>query len=78
MPACKCARCKGSLIKDRMHDLPRKIHEFFCLNCGERFWMEAIHHVTDPEPPGQESRPARLEPAAAAWAAPPKLLPARN
>ena len=23
-----------------MHDLPRKIMEFFCINCGERFWQE--------------------------------------
>lgn len=78
MPACKCARCKGSLIKDRMYDLPRKIHEFFCLNCGERFWMEAIHHVSDPGPPGPDIRAESHSPAAAAWVAPPHLVPARN
>jgi hypothetical protein len=28
------------MVRDRMHDLPRKIQEFFCINCGERFWQE--------------------------------------
>ncbi|MBI3928593.1 MAG: hypothetical protein HY319_23845 [Armatimonadetes bacterium] len=23
-----------------MYDLPRRIHEYTCINCGERFWME--------------------------------------
>jgi hypothetical protein len=28
------------MVRDRMHDLPRKIQEFACINCGERFWLE--------------------------------------
>lgn len=35
-----CARCEGRLLRERMYDLPRKIQEYFCLNCGERFWMQ--------------------------------------
>lgn len=23
-----------------MWDLPRRVQEFFCMNCGERFWIE--------------------------------------
>jgi hypothetical protein len=23
-----------------MFDLPRKLLEYYCINCGERFWME--------------------------------------
>lgn len=24
-----------------MHDLPRAYREYFCVNCGQRFWIDA-------------------------------------
>lgn len=44
-----CVRCCGNLIKDPMWDLPRRVQEFFCMNCGERFWIEK-QPDPDPEP----------------------------
>ncbi|HXE72917.1 MAG TPA: hypothetical protein VNO81_09665 [Candidatus Nitrosotenuis sp.] len=35
-----CVRCCGHLIRDPVWDLPRRIQEFSCLNCGERFWLD--------------------------------------
>lgn len=34
-----CARCGNSLHKVPMFDLPKKVKEFACMCCGERFWM---------------------------------------
>lgn len=36
----RCSRCKGKVISDKMFDLPGKILEYYCINCGERFWQE--------------------------------------
>lgn len=33
-----CARCGNSLHKVPMFDLPRRVKEYACLCCGERFW----------------------------------------
>ena len=33
-----CARCGNALHRLPMFDLPRKVREFSCLCCGERFW----------------------------------------
>ncbi len=33
-----CARCGNALHRLPMFDLPRKVKEFSCLCCGERFW----------------------------------------
>jgi hypothetical protein len=30
-----------------MHDLPRAYREFFCVNCGQRFWMDARTHTVE-------------------------------
>ena len=32
-----------------MWDLPRRFQEFFCMNCGERFWIDT--RVEPPETP---------------------------
>ena len=52
----RCSRCKGHLVKDRMYDLPRKIMEFYCVNCGERFWQERAE-MCDPGIIPAETRP---------------------
>lgn len=57
----QCSRCKGRLVKDRMFDLPRKILEYFCINCGERFWQERCCD-SNPGLMPAEIRPARFEP----------------
>lgn len=49
-----CIRCCGSLVRDNMWDLPRRIQEFFCMNCGERFWIDTE------APSTEESRSAGL------------------
>lgn len=55
-----CARCGNPLHRLPMFDLPRKVKEFSCLCCGERFWTtqgEARLVTTDPErphPPGRQ------------------------
>lgn len=33
-----CQRCGNLLQRVPMFDLPRKVKEFSCLCCGERFW----------------------------------------
>ncbi len=45
-----------------MFDLPRRVHEFSCMCCGERFWTTqgeatALHEVTEPS---AGSEPASL------------------
>ncbi len=52
-----CARCEGRLLRERMYDLPRKIQEYFCLNCGERFWLQI-------DPPARPAEQAASEAAA--------------
>ena len=44
-----------------MFDLPRKILEYYCINCGERFWMEKPGESSPPLA-GQEGRPGQLSP----------------
>jgi DNA-directed RNA polymerase subunit RPC12/RpoP len=39
LSAMKCTRCRGIMFQDRIFDLPGKIDEYFCLNCGARFWI---------------------------------------
>jgi hypothetical protein len=59
-----CARCGNALHRIPMFDLPRRVNEFSCLCCGERFWTTQ----------GVES-PARREPEPASSAEPwPPLL----
>ena len=45
-----CFKCDGTLCQDRMHDLPRKLHEYFCVNCGERFWVDTNTLTFDVRP----------------------------
>lgn len=33
-----CARCGNAIHRVPMFDLPRKVKEYSCLCCGERFW----------------------------------------
>lgn len=35
-----CYRCLCRMIPEPMWDLPRKIREFFCIHCGERYWIQ--------------------------------------
>lgn len=28
-----------------MWDLPRRFQEFFCMNCGERFWVDLAPEI---------------------------------
>jgi hypothetical protein len=37
-----CLRCKGVVREIREWDLPFAIREFFCLNCGIRFWVKFL------------------------------------
>ena len=57
----RCSRCKGKVVWDKMFDLPRKILEYYCINCGERFWMEKPGESSPPLA-GQEGRPGQLSP----------------
>ncbi len=43
-------------MRERMYDLPRKIQEYFCLNCGERFWLQI-------DPPARPAEQAASEAA---------------
>lgn len=57
-----CARCGNALHRIPMFDLPRKVNEFSCMCCGERFWTtQGEARVTDVER-GTNHEPA--EPAA--------------
>ena len=38
----RCIRCQGKLIEEKMFDLPRHFLEFYCLNCGARFWINMM------------------------------------
>lgn len=49
-----CARCEGRLLRERMYDLPRKIQEYFCIRCGERFWFQ-IEPPRPTEPASEEA-----------------------
>ena len=36
----KCLKCEGRLCKDKMWDVPRRYEEWFCINCGGRYWLD--------------------------------------
>jgi hypothetical protein len=57
-----CARCGNALHRIPMFDLPRKVREFSCMCCGERFWTtqgEATV-LADVERPGSKSESPEL------------------
>ena len=35
-----CNRCETLLLRDNMYDLPRGFIELYCINCGERVWVD--------------------------------------
>lgn len=35
-----CNRCETKMLRDLMFDLPRGFVEFYCINCGERIWVD--------------------------------------
>ena len=35
-----CNRCQTLLRRDNMFDLPRNFVELYCINCGERVWID--------------------------------------
>jgi len=40
-----CGKCQGKLFQDRMFDLPKNYVEYFCLNCGRRYWLDLARLV---------------------------------
>ncbi len=48
----RCARCDGLLVRVPMYDLPRKLREYACFNCGERLWTETGVTVEEEPIPG--------------------------
>ncbi len=54
-----CQRCGNLLQRVPMFDLPRKVKEFSCLCCGERFWK--IQGSTELKYTGQSSSSSPYE-----------------
>lgn len=45
-----CSRCRGHVAQVKGADVPANYCEYYCVNCGERFWIE---RPTQPRPTGQ-------------------------
>lgn len=42
-----CFKCDGTVCQDKMYDLPKTYREYYCVNCGERFWVDMRTRTLD-------------------------------
>jgi hypothetical protein len=64
----RCSRCRGHVVHDKRADVPRNFGEYFCMNCGERFWIELPPAAAPPsssekcsQNPSDQSEPLRVK-----------------